>query len=92
MTLRTRRIFFYSLILAFLLLGTTAVFYAQGWRFDWTARAIQKVGGIYVRSWPADTTVYLNDKRLDRPFSIFDSGLLVSDLFPKTYALRLTRD
>ncbi len=90
MTLKQRRILFYSLIAVFLGLGTGAVLYAQGWRLNFGTLELGKVGGIYVRSFPTNTAIKLNGKPTDNKSGILSPGTLINDLFPRTYALELT--
>ncbi|MEK7110345.1 MAG: hypothetical protein AAB867_00625 [Patescibacteria group bacterium] len=92
MTLRHRRILFYSLVLVFVFAGVGAALYAQGWRLDWGTFAANKVGAIYVRTAPTDADIFLNDKPIRRTFSFFQTGALVNDLFPKDYRLTITKD
>ena len=89
MTLRTRRGLFYGLIALFLIAGTSIVLYAQGLRFDLTTGKISKIGAIYVRSYPKDATITLNGKLIENKSGFLSAGTLISDLFPKTYNVKL---
>jgi hypothetical protein len=91
MTRTARRRLFYALLALFFILGTGVVFYAQGWRFDFTARRFNKVGAIYVRSFPADASITLNGKLIQSQVGFLSRGTLVSDLFPKIYKVELTK-
>ncbi len=90
MTLRERRILFYSLILVFLVLGTGVILYAQGLRLDPQTFQVTKVGGIYVRSFPAEADISLDGKLIRNKSGLFQSGTWINDLFPQTYALTLS--
>ncbi|HUX36180.1 MAG TPA: hypothetical protein VMV71_04085 [Candidatus Paceibacterota bacterium] len=89
---RTRNIVFYSLCVVFAVVGTLVVLYAQGWRFDLETFGFKKVGGIYLRSFPKDADIFINDKYVDKNPGLLDSGRFISDLFPKTYKLSLVKD
>lgn len=90
MSKRIRRILFYLSILAFLVVGLSVVLYAQGWRLDFRTLEVEKVGGLYVRSRPANAKIALNGEPLRNKSGFFDSGTLMNSLLPQTYTLRLT--
>jgi hypothetical protein len=84
-----RRRIFYTLIAIFLVLGSGAVLYAQGWRLvpGPAGIGLDKVGGIYLRTFPETASVALNGKLYERRPGLFDKGTLFSDLLPGTYRL-----
>lgn len=90
MTRKTRRTIFYALVAVFILLGVGVTLYAQGWRLDLATGRAEKVGAIYVRSFPADAHITLNGKPIQNQIGFFSRGTLVGDLFPRTYDLALT--
>jgi hypothetical protein len=85
-----RRALFYVLTLIFLILGTSVVFFAQGWRMDLPSFHISKVGGIYVHSYPENADIFLNGRSMQNQSGFLSRGTLISNLFPKTYHLALT--
>lgn len=89
MTLRTRRKIFYTLVALFFVLGTGVVLYAQGWRLDFSTWRFEKIGGIYVHSYPGDATIYLNGKPVPNDAGFLSPGTLISDLLPRTYNVSL---
>ncbi len=78
------------LFLLFLVLGGGIVLFAQGWRIDFPSFLISKVGGIYIRSYPENASIFLNGKPTENQSGFLSRGTLISDLFPKTYRLALT--
>jgi hypothetical protein len=92
MTKRTRRAVLYSLIALFFIIGTAAIFYAQGWRAELRPFAVEKVGGIYARVTPGDAEVKLDGTPVRRLARIFERGTLVNNLFPGFYTLTVTKD
>ncbi len=90
MTRHTRKMIFYALLCAFFLLGIGVVFYAQGWRIDLMTGRIQKVGAIYVRSFPGDAHIFLNDAPVANQTWLLSRGTFIQNLFPKNYRLTLT--
>ncbi|MBI3046514.1 MAG: hypothetical protein HYY86_03215 [Candidatus Harrisonbacteria bacterium] len=91
MTLKTRRILFYALAAVFPLIGATAIFYSNGWRFDPTTLTITRLGGIFFENLPAGATVKLGKKELNFEPGLLKSGLLISDLFPKIYTAEISK-
>jgi hypothetical protein len=90
MSLHARRALFYSLFLLFIVLGIGVSLYAEGWRIDLSTLHINKVGGIYVRSYPENAEILLNGKPIENQSGFLSRGTLISDLFPKSYLLKLT--
>lgn len=92
MSKKKRRCLFYALLLLFPLLGGAIVFYAQGWRLDWEAFGVQKIGAMYIKSFPQYATIHLNGKPMRNKSGILDHGTFIGGLFPKNYTLALTAD
>ncbi len=90
MTRSSRRRLFYALLALFFVLGAGVVLYAQGWRFDFAIGRFDKVGAIYLRTFPADAAILLNGKPVQSQVGFLTRGTLIGDLFPKTYQLKLT--
>lgn len=87
-----RKLLIFLLFLLFIILGGGFVFYAQGFRINFKNFQILKVGGIYVKTYPSKADIFLNNKLIDRGFSLFDSGVLINSLFPKKYLLEIKLD
>lgn len=90
MTKPTRRLIFYALVLVFILVGSGVVLYADGWRIDFGSFEARKVGAIFVRSFPSDALIFLNNRPVKNGSWLLGSGTFVNNLFPKTYELKLT--
>lgn len=91
-----RKIILWFLVFLFVVIGGVVIFYAQGYRLNFSPLGVQKIGAIYVRSFPRDADVYLDGKMVKRTNHIFGSsffflqgGTLMNDLFPKKYSLSL---
>lgn len=88
MTLRTRRIFFWSLIPCFVVGGAVAVLYSQGYRVDAESRQLTKVGALFVRGYPKSARITLDGEALNTgSWWPLQSGTLVGSLVPGTYQL-----
>jgi hypothetical protein len=92
MTRRKRRVIFYVLFALFLLIGALVVLYAQGWRLDMKTWRLEKVGAIFVRSFPTDATITLDGVPAPNQSGFLSRGTLISNLFPRSYDLALAKD
>ncbi len=92
MTKRRRNTIFYALCVVFVATGALVIFYAQGWRFDFAPFGFNKVGGIYIRSFPDDASIFINNKYVDKKPGLLNRGRFISNLFPKNYNLTLKSD
>ncbi len=89
MTLRARKALFYGLVALFLVVGTGVVLYAQGWRINLETFQTEKVGAIYIRSYPADAQISINGKPVQNGSGFLSPGTFISNLFPKSYRVTL---
>jgi hypothetical protein len=89
MTRSMRKRLFYSLVAIFLLLGTGVIAYAEGWRIDFTTWHLEKVGEIFIRSYPDSATITINKKPFKNQSGFLSRGNLIPDLLPGTYDLLL---
>lgn len=92
MTLQTRRIIFYSLVFSFIIIGITAIFYSNGWRFNLETFTINKLGGIFFESVPSYAMVSIGKTNLNLKQNFLYSSLLVANLFPKSYTVKITKE
>ena len=92
MTLKTRRILFYSLTLLFILMATGVTLYSTGLRFDFKNRAITETGGIYIKSAPTDIFITLNGEALESDTGILKTGTLLDNLSPGNYVITVRKE
>ena len=92
MTRSTRRRIFYTLVVLFIIVGGGMVFYADGWRLDFRNWHITKIGGIYIRAFPENASLYLDGKPVQNQSGFLTTGTLVSDLLPRSYRVALKAD
>ena len=85
MSLTTRRIIFYALVVLFLVSGGGVLLYANGWRLDPETFAVRKTGGVYIESVPRDAEILLNGKAVRNASGLISSGTLVSGLLPRAH-------
>lgn len=89
MTLKKRRQLFYIMLAAFFVLGAAVILYVNGWRLDFSPLGLKRIGAIYVRSFPRDARIYLDNRAIKNDSGFLQSGTMINDLFPKDYELRL---
>lgn len=88
----SRRVIFYVLLLAFLLLGGVITLYSLGYRLDLQNFSPTRVGGLYVHSSPKDAAITLDGEAVKNKSGLFSDGTFVSGLYPKSYKLILSSD
>jgi hypothetical protein len=92
LTRKKRRVIFILLSVLFVILGGALVGYSQGFRLSWSTLAVQKVGGLYIRSYPADALIFLDDEPIPNDSGLIQSGTLLNSLAPREYRVRIERD
>ncbi|MBL7155157.1 MAG: PEGA domain-containing protein [Candidatus Portnoybacteria bacterium] len=86
MTRRIRRLLFCSAILFFIVATPSILFYAWGYSFDWQNKKPVLTGGLYLKSFPEETDVYLNNKLKKEETPAF-----IKRLLPKEYQVKITK-
>ena len=87
---RTRFVYFIIFFLVFLAVAPFILLYSFG--YNWTKNfSLLQTGGVYVYSSETGAQLYL-DNKLDNSTSVFQHGLLVKDLRPDTYGIKLVKD
>ncbi len=51
-------------ILIFLVLTPILIAYSLGYRYNWSSHAIDKLGALYIKSYPRGADIYIDDKRV----------------------------
>ena len=92
MNLKIRRTIFYILIFVFFVLTIFIIPYSNGWRFDFNTLSFVKLGGIYLETQPTDTQIKIDKLVFQAKAGLIKSGLLVANLFPKTYKVSIQKD
>lgn len=89
MTKTARRILLVIFFILFLISSSFLILYSLGLRIDFKNFNLISVGGVYIRSYPSSANIFLDNKPVKRNFSLFDKGVLISNLFPKKYLLEI---
>ena len=86
---RTRFVYFAIFVLIFFAVAPFILLYSFG--YNWNKNfSLFKTGGVYVYSSETGAQLYINNK-LDDSTSIFQHGLLVKDLSPNSYFIKVTK-
>lgn len=83
----TRHILFYLAIAIFVTLAPGLVLYSLGYRFDWQAKLVRKVGMIIIETQPKEARVYLNNKLVGK-----QSPVKIKNLLPGDYTVRVEQE
>lgn len=88
MSLGSRKVLFGSLIVIFIVLLPVIMFYATGYRFDWTgnARSIVSTGGMYVTAPDGNVEISLNDEPVS-DLRVFRSASYIQNLSAGMHSL-----
>ncbi len=92
MNLKLRRGLFYTLILIFIILAIFIIPYSNGWRFDFKNFSFVKLGGIYIETNPIETQIQIDRINFQTKPGFIKSGLVVANLFPKTYYVSVQKE
>jgi hypothetical protein len=85
-----RKIIGVLFVFLFIILAPAIIFYATGSRFGESWKILQ-TGGLFVRSVPPGSTVYINSK-LNKETGYFDRNILVKSLHPGTYSVLIEKE
>jgi len=91
MTFKKRKLLFIIIILFFLIIGPLVVLYSEGYKFDFQNKKFVQTGGIFVKTYPPDCQVYINNK-LEKKTNLFTGTTLISNLLPKKYYIEVKKD
>lgn len=91
MTKITRTFLFFILSFLFVLTATSALFYAQGYRFDFKNFKYLKTGAIFVKVSPANAKVFLDQKLIGRT-QLINNYLFSQSLLPKEYSVKIEKE
>lgn len=87
----TRRKVFYGMVVVFATLTPLLLLYSKGYIVDLGNRSFVPTGGIFIKTIQSGTRVLI-DADFKRETSFIAHGVLVTDLLPKRYVLRVEKD
>lgn len=86
MNYKTRCAILCLIIIFFILLAPTIVFYSMGYSFDWQEKRIVLTGALYLKSTPKKAKVYINEKLKE------ETPAYIKRLSPKYYQIRVVKE
>jgi hypothetical protein len=91
MTHKTRRLLFWGLLAFFLILSPLAIFYSQGYRFDFQKWEIIKIGGLSLRVKTGGAKIFINNRFQEESGGFLYAGSFLK-LLPKNYEVRIAKE
>ncbi len=92
MHITLRRVLFWFFLVAFFIVGTLLIVKTQGFVVDWENLKLVKTGGIFVKILPSDSEILLDGKPYKKPVSLWNTGILIKDLVPRTYTVTVKKE
>lgn len=92
MSIKFRRLLFYSLVLAFLIASGVLLFYSSGWVFNFTTFAFEKTGGLLLKTSPQDIIIKINNKTFKDDSGFLNNSTIIKDLTPGPYNVEVQKD
>lgn len=92
MSIKFRRLLFYSLVLAFLIASGILVFYSSGWVLNFKTLAFEKTGGLLLKTSPQGVIIKINDKVFEDKSGFLNNGTIVKDLSPGFYNIEVQKE
>lgn len=86
-----RRIFFFTMVIIFLIIGPSLFMYSQGYRFDIKKFQFVETGGLYIKTFPEEARLYINNEYINKT-SFFTRDILVQNLLPDSYEIKIEKD
>jgi len=89
---KTRRILFWLIVGLFIIASGFLLVYSFGYRINWQTLEIRQTGGLYLKTSPKVTDIFLDTKKIDQKGGLLSSGIFVQNLFPRSYQLEISKD
>ena len=91
MTKKSRTILFLICLILFLIIAPLAIFYSQGYRFDFETKKITQTGGLFLKVIPKQVEVFV-DGKLTKKTDFFFGSALIENLLPKKYRVSVKKE
>jgi hypothetical protein len=88
---KTRTILFVIFVFLFFIISTSILLYTQGYRLDFKNKKLTKTGGLFLKIFPKQASIYLDNKFFKKTDFIFGS-ILIENLLPKKYKVRVEKE
>lgn len=91
MNRKTQLILFSSLAFLYLVIAPILIFYSLGYRVDFEKKKLASTGGLYLKIWPKDVEVSI-DNKIKKNTGLFSNEILIQGLFPKKHAILVRKE
>lgn len=83
---------FWFIVGLFVIAGAWLLVYSFGYRVDWEVLQISQTGGLYLKTSPKITDVFLDGKNTNKKSGLLSTGIFVQNLFPRYYQLKISKE
>jgi hypothetical protein len=90
MKIAFRKLIFLSFFVVFIIVGPLLTLYVQGYRFDLENKKFTQTGGVFIKTTPKQTEIYLNEKFYKKTDFLFGSTL-IENLLPQKYLIQIKK-
>lgn len=87
MNLKVRRLIYVIFIFLFLAVSTFIILYALGFKYNWSKNIFEKTGNFYIKSYPKNAEIYINNKKIKNK-----TPIQVNRLLPGNYQVKVKKD
>jgi len=87
MGIALRRVTYSFFLLLFFIVTPLLILYASGFRYNFDIGMIEKTGAFYIKSYPRNAEIYINDLK-----SKHKTPKQITNLAPGTYTLKITKN
>lgn len=84
MSIKTRRFIYSAFIVFFILAAGYIVLYAMGYKYNWPKKIFERTGVFFIKSYPKDSEVYLNNIKQKE-----QTPALINRLLPNFYQIKV---
>src|SRR3989344_6775285 len=91
MTKKQKFILFSVLVILFFLIAPLAIFYSQGYRFDFEKRRVFHTGGFDFKAYPRRAEVYLSGKFIKKT-DFLSGAAFIENLLPEKYKVEIKKE
>jgi hypothetical protein len=91
MTKRVRTILFSFCAILFFLIAPTITLYSMGYRIDFEKKKFVQTGGFYFKVLPKNVQISI-DGKIKRKTDIFFGSILIKNLLPKEYGVKIEKE
>jgi len=89
---KTRRIIFWFIVGLFIVGGAWLLVYSFGYRVDWQTLQISQTGGLYVKTSPKITDVFLDGENTNKKSGLLSTGIFIQNIFPRSHQLTISKE